>query len=99
MTGQAKPKRNGVSTKGWVSTEPLLTISVRIYETTIPAMATSHGIRLPKRSRKRRRIVAPASVVMNHAAIQRSEEHTSELQSRFDLVCRLLLERQNSTTT
>src|SRR5207249_9829959 len=25
-------------------------------------------------------------------AIMRSEEHTSELQSRFDLVCRLLLE-------
>src|SRR5699024_11601972 len=24
--------------------------------------------------------------------IERSEEHTSELQSRFDLVCRLLLE-------
>src|SRR5699024_11670527 len=34
----------------------------------------------------------------------RSEEHTSELQSRFDLVCRLLLEkktnnRETSTTT
>src|SRR5699024_12858583 len=27
----------------------------------------------------------------------RSEEHTSELQSRFDLVCRLLLEKKNST--
>src|SRR5207249_12310811 len=27
----------------------------------------------------------------------RSEEHTSELQSRFDLVCRLLLEKNNST--
>src|SRR5699024_11979236 len=26
----------------------------------------------------------------------RSEEHTSELQSRFDLVCRLLLERNNT---
>src|SRR5699024_12812540 len=26
----------------------------------------------------------------------RSEEHTSELQSRFDLVCRLLLEKQNN---
>src|SRR5699024_4243054 len=26
----------------------------------------------------------------------RSEEHTSELQSRFDLVCRLLLEKNNS---
>src|SRR5699024_11294712 len=28
----------------------------------------------------------------------RSEEHTSELQSRFDLVCRLLLEKQNAGT-
>src|SRR5699024_12015904 len=26
--------------------------------------------------------------------IMRSEEHTSELQSRFDLVCRLLLEQK-----
>src|SRR5699024_12682447 len=31
-----------------------------------------------------------------HAAARRSrsEEHTSELQSRFDLVCRLLLEKK-----
>src|SRR5699024_12435177 len=28
---------------------------------------------------------------------QRSEEHTSELQSRFDLVCRLLLEKKNDS--
>src|SRR5207249_9187712 len=28
----------------------------------------------------------------------RSEEHTSELQSRFDLVCRLLLEKKNKTS-
>src|SRR5437868_10662381 len=28
------------------------------------------------------------------AARARSEEHTSELQSRFDLVCRLLLEKK-----
>src|SRR5699024_11718587 len=27
-------------------------------------------------------------------ALLRSEEHTSELQSRFDLVCRLLLEKK-----
>src|SRR5437868_12885639 len=26
--------------------------------------------------------------------LERSEEHTSELQSRFDLVCRLLLEKK-----
>src|SRR5437868_7859442 len=29
----------------------------------------------------------------------RSEEHTSELQSRFDLVCRLLLEKKKKRTT
>src|SRR5699024_3518637 len=28
---------------------------------------------------------------------RRSEEHTSELQSRFDLVCRLLLEKKKTT--
>src|SRR5699024_11491699 len=27
---------------------------------------------------------------------ERSEEHTSELQSRFDLVCRLLLEKKRA---
>src|SRR5438067_8891944 len=30
------------------------------------------------------------------AARLRSEEHTSELQSRFDLVCRLLLEKKKN---
>src|SRR5437868_12426936 len=30
-------------------------------------------------------------------ARHRSEEHTSELQSRFDIVCRLLLEKKNGT--
>src|SRR5690349_25021853 len=30
---------------------------------------------------------------------QRSEEHTSELQSRRDLVCRLLLEKKKAAST
>src|SRR5437868_3753427 len=30
--------------------------------------------------------------------LQRSEEHTSELQSRFDLVCRLLLEKKKASS-
>src|SRR5687768_18166222 len=35
---------------------------------------------------------------IDHAeAAQRSEEHTSELQSRLHLVCRLLLEKKNNT--
>src|SRR5699024_11817866 len=32
---------------------------------------------------------------LQHLVVDRSEEHTSELQSRFDLVCRLLLEKKN----
>src|SRR5207249_11705804 len=31
---------------------------------------------------------------LHRAGALRSEEHTSELQSRFDLVCRLLLEKK-----
>src|SRR5690625_7022291 len=33
-----------------------------------------------------------------HKGVKRSEEHTSELQSRGHLVCRLLLEKKNKTT-
>src|SRR5437868_12726015 len=36
--------------------------------------------------------------VVDAAVQKRSEEHTSELQSRFDLVCRLLLEKKNDST-
>src|SRR5207248_10503517 len=31
-----------------------------------------------------------------YAIVPRSEEHTSELQSPYDLVCRLLLEKKNN---
>src|SRR5689334_24275261 len=34
-----------------------------------------------------------------HPLMLRSEEHTSELQSQFHLVCRLLLEKKNAHTT
>src|SRR5260370_8210525 len=33
------------------------------------------------------------------SSIRRSEEHTSELQSHLNLVCRLLLEKKNNTRT
>src|SRR5437868_8990256 len=36
------------------------------------------------------------SIFYNSMILRRSEEHTSELQSRFDLVCRLLLEKKKS---
>src|SRR5699024_11339154 len=34
----------------------------------------------------------------NGALYQRSEEHTSELQSRFEIVCRLLLDKKKTET-
>src|SRR3712207_7718989 len=37
--------------------------------------------------------------LMNHEAKDRSEEHTSELQSRQYLVCRLLLEKKKTTNS
>src|SRR5437868_12129476 len=36
-------------------------------------------------------------VLVGQPLLLRSEEHTSELQSRFDLVCRLLLEKKKTT--
>src|SRR5207249_5504270 len=35
----------------------------------------------------------PLAGLAHEGVVTRSEEHTSELQSRFDLVCRLLLEK------
>src|SRR5689334_24847507 len=37
--------------------------------------------------------------LQQHARRARSEEHTSELQSQFHLVCRLLLEKKKKSTT
>src|SRR5207247_11459079 len=36
-----------------------------------------------------------AAIASRSSSSLRSEEHTSELQSRVDLVCRLLLEKKN----
>src|SRR2546422_6270982 len=38
-------------------------------------------------------------VHLDHQPVMRSEEHTSELQSRLHLVCRLLLEKKKKTST
>src|SRR5260370_26517118 len=40
----------------------------------------------------------PAVVVLQVAVLGRSEEHTSELQSHLNLVCRLLLEKKKTKT-
>ena len=40
----------------------------------------------------------PSRVGISGGTVDRSEEHTSELQSRTNLVCRLLLEKKNHVT-
>src|SRR2546422_2952047 len=47
-----------------------------------------------RRGRSRTVMDAPVNLVGDHP---RSEEHTSELQSRLHLVCRLLLEKKNTS--
>src|SRR5690625_6727137 len=42
--------------------------------------------------------VGQANLQENNVAAERSEEHTSELQSRGQLVCRLLLEKKKRIT-
>src|SRR2546428_6358954 len=48
----------------------------------------------PNDPRRERDGLAPAHHGEGRSAQRRSEEHTSELQSRSDLVCRLLLEKK-----
>src|SRR5207249_10897436 len=59
------------------------------------AFATSSSVLGPAGMRRfsMRRCALP-SVTPKQGRFHRSEEHTSELQSRFDLVCRLLLEKK-----
>src|SRR5438034_7144044 len=45
----------------------------------------------------RRRRLARAGMPANGSCRSRSEEHTSELQSHSDLVCRLLLEKKKTS--
>src|SRR3712207_8302126 len=54
--------------------------------------ARSKNCPLPARA-----LVLPVRYVISWSAHGRSEEHTSELQSRQYLVCRLLLEKKKNT--
>src|SRR2546422_9973009 len=58
--------------------------------------ARAGGIGRGPAARRRGRAVGPAGGPLVAA---RSEEHTSELQSRLHLVCRLLLEKKKKTNT
>src|SRR5437773_1702286 len=50
-----------------------------------------------RRARARSRAWSRSAARGGRQLLPRSEEHTSELQSHHDIVCRLLLEKKNST--
>src|SRR2546422_6918901 len=55
---------------------------------------------MPPNNQKQAMLPATAELIDNPIGTAcRSEEHTSELQSRLHLVCRLLLEKKKKTTT
>src|SRR5438067_8209169 len=63
------------------------------------AMTVGTGLAPPAVAAARAPVASPegraASTAGGASPVPRSEEHTSELQSRFDLVCRLLLEKKH----
>src|SRR5207249_10536921 len=74
-----------------------------LFRSTIPGTSTALGSprfmpRLKNRYELASAVHTPAestAASMSTGGRRRSEEHTSELQSRFDLVCRLLLENKS----
>src|SRR2546426_8471579 len=62
------------------------------------AIGTSFTSRAPLVARRRSKYPPPPRRTAARNARMRSEEHTSELQSPCNLVCRLLLEKKKITT-
>src|SRR5207249_11141503 len=56
------------------------------------------GSKVPAQARADEHDRLPAGQSLDELEL-RSEEHTSELQSRFDIVCRLLLEKKTARAT
>src|SRR5690606_40986823 len=64
----------------------------------LPMICTTGGVTYDGTGRVLRRLTLPLDLArfMLQEMRARSEEHTSELQSRENLVCRLLLEKKNT---
>src|SRR3712207_7346895 len=66
----------------------------RLHELGLPVLVGTTSV---EASETLARLFSRAGI--KHNVLNRSEEHTSELQSRQYLVCRLLLEKKNNITT
>src|SRR5690349_24582524 len=68
------------------------------YTTLFRSMFSEHPVELGLRGREDLTLSELRSTPVYRELFHRSEEHTSELQSRRDLVCRLLLEKKKQKT-
>src|SRR2546422_7658207 len=66
-----------------------------LFRSTRPVSKTQSGALV---ARERRNVSGLSRSPLSPSAQLRSEEHTSELQSRLHLVCRLLLEKKKQKT-
>src|SRR6266496_4333697 len=69
--------------------QPFINARLAFLQPSRPESIDQHAIAIGLR-----RLIVNAFDSNTHAWLSRSEEHTSELQSRRDLVCRLLLEKK-----
>src|SRR3989475_6186115 len=77
---------------GFPSGVSLVTVAVSLISTCSVAVSdTRIVVRPPAGSEPRLQVIVPSASAQ---APSRSEEHTSELQSQSNLVCRLLLEKK-----
>src|SRR2546422_7239929 len=83
-TERAEVLRGGPFVASLEMTEPEIELGIR------PLRVLAHRLA----EVRRRLAVAPLRVARDPQPHERSEEHTSELQSRLHLVCRLLLEKK-----
>src|SRR6266511_1153893 len=61
-------------------------------------MSRAPRVRTPGRNPPTTNSAEASALTFTQSSERRSEEHTSELQSREKLLCRLLLEKKNSRT-
>src|SRR2546429_2570235 len=71
----------------------VLLVLLIIFMITQPMSRKAFDVQVPPKQQTKSKAQNQAQIVLE----LRSEEHTSELQSRLHLVCRLLLEKKNNT--
>src|SRR5207237_6860775 len=81
-----------------VETAPDGTVTHYAWVTRLPVSARTVEEIAQKGGRYRWKIENEGFNRQKNSGLNRSEEHTSELQSHLNLVCRLLLEKKNAST-